>query len=549
MKNFMLKIIAVLTVATLLTCHEKAYSYSAKVDSILCVLDKEISVAESEHINRKEQRINDIRRSITNAPDPQRLFDIYRSLYSEYITYQYDSAYHYVREMEALALRTGDNRMHNRAKAALLTCFSRAGFFKEGIETLDDIDPTLMSVGERIDFYSSASSLLNNMESFAGSDADISVGYKAKRIACYDSIIALAAPNTYNYDLAKLKKQRVSDHFDVTTLEMSKHLVSSYKLDDYQKAKIYSTIGQSYAEHNETDSAIYSFAMSAICDLRASIRETTSARNLAALMLKIGDIDRANRYINLASNDAKAYNTRMRLSGISPIMSAITVVHHNKMDTQRKILSISLLVFGIMLLIVILLLLKLRKKNINLSEIQKEVIRKNSELELANENLVSTNTKLKETAEIKDQYIIESLRGKTDFANDVQKKCSKALSKLNGKKYGEVATLLEDIGAHEELARNYASFDSAFIRLFPNFIGEFNKMLAPDAQITICDGTLPSEIRIFALMRVGITGSAEIANYLGLSVSTVYVYKAKIKSKIIIDKSQFEARIMSIPKS
>ena len=341
----------------------------------------------------------------------------------------------------------------------------------------------------------------------------------------------------------------MSDHFDVTTLEMSKHLVSSYKLDDYQKAKIYSTIGQSYAEHNETDSAIYSFAMSAICDLRASIRETTSARNLAALMLKIGDIDRANRYINLASNDAKAYNTRMRLSEISPIMSAITVVHHNKMDTQRKILSISLLVFGIMLLIVILLLLKLRKKNINLSEIQKEVIRKNSELELANENLVSTNTKLKETAEIKDQYIIESLRGKTDFANDVQKKCSKALSKLNGKKYGEVATLLEDIGAHEELARNYASFDSAFIRLFPNCIGEFNKMLAPDAQITICDGTLPSEIRIFALMRVGITGSAEIANYLGLSVSTVYVYKAKIKSKIIIDKSQFEARIMSIPKS
>ena len=109
--------------------------------------------------------------------------------------------------------------------------------------------------------------------------------------------------------------------------------------------------------------------------------------------------------------------------------------------------------------------------------------------------------------------------------------------------------MLEDIGAHEELARNYASFDSAFIRLFPNFIGEFNKMLAPDAQITICDGTLPSEIRIFALMRVGITGSAEIANYLGLSVSTVYVYKAKIKSKIIIDKSQFEARIMSIPKS
>ena len=422
------------------------------------------------------------------------------------------------------------------------------GFFKEGVETLNDVDPSLMPVGERINFYFSAASLLHNMESFAGPESDISVEYKIRRIACYDSIIALSAPDTYDYDLAQLEKQRVSDFSDVKALEMSHRLVSRYNLDNYQKAKIYSTIGRTYAEHNQTDSAIYSFAMSALCDLRSSIRETTSARNLAALMLKLGDIDRANRYINQASNDAKAYNTRMRLSEINPIMSAITAVHHNKMANQRKILFISLLIFGVMLFIVLLLLLKLRKQNVHLTEIKDEIIRKNSELELANENLVSTNTKLKETAEIKDQYIIESLRGKTDFANDVQQKCSKALTKLNGKKYGEVATLLEDIGAHEELARNYASFDSAFIRLFPNFIGEFNKMLSPDAQITITDGTLPSEIRIFALMRVGFVSSAEIAKYLGLSVSTIYVYKAKIKSKVIIDKAQFEARIMSIPK-
>ena len=300
MKNFILKIITVLTVLTVNTCHEKAFPYSAKVDSILRVLDREMSVAESEYNNRKEQRISNIRSGASNARDPQRLFDTYWSLYKEYITYQYDSAYHYIREMENLALQTGNRQMHTRAKSALISCFSRVGFFKEGVETLNDVDPSLMPVGERINFYFSAASLLHNMESFAGPESDISVEYKIRRIACYDSIIALSAPDTYDYDLAQLEKQRVSDFSDVKALEMSHRLVSRYNLDNYQKAKIYSTIGRTYAEHNQTDSAIYSFAMSALCDLRSSIRETTSARNLAALMLKLGDIDRANRYINQA---------------------------------------------------------------------------------------------------------------------------------------------------------------------------------------------------------------------------------------------------------
>ena len=128
-------------------------------------------------------------------------------------------------------------------------------------------------------------------------------------------------------------------------------------------------------------------------------------------------------------------------------------------------------------------------------------------------------------------------------------KSRKALSKLNAKKYGEVATMLEDMGTQEELARSFTSFDSAFLRLFPNFIDELNKMFHPDAQITLDDGRLPTEIRIFALMRLGFTSSAEIAKYLGLSVNTIYVYKAKIKARVIVDKSEFETRIMSIPKA
>lgn len=524
------------------------YAYSSSVDSILRVLDNEISIADTKYCRQKDRRISDLRRSVASASDVHKKFDVYRSLYNEYLTYQYDSAYHYVREMESLALQTGDDLMRLRARAALITCFSRVGFFKEGTESLNDLNPSLMPLDEQIEFYFSAASLLQNMESFAGSDADLSVEYRKMRSVFYDSIIAIAGVNTYDYDLARLEKQRLDNFSDAKAFEMSKRLVRNYDLTDTQKAKIYSTIGRTYAAQNETDSAIYSFAKSAICDLRASVKETTSARNLAELMLECGDIERASRYINLASKDAKTYNSRIRPLEINPLMMAINAVHHHKMATQRLILIVLVLTFSVMFFIVFRLLLKLRGKNLSLTDKQKEILSKNTELELANENLVDMNVKLKETAEIKDQYIIESLLGMTNFANEVADKTHKALNKLNGKKYGEVASLLEDIGPHETFVRAYASFDSAFLRLFPNFIDELNRLLAPDARITINDGHLTNEIRIFALMRVGFSTTAEIAKYLGLSVNTVYVYKAKIKSKAIIDKAEFEARIMSIPK-
>ena len=549
MKNFSLKLQLIIFIAFLICREGDAYASMSAVDSILKVLDREISVAETEYRLPKERRIDNLRRAVRTTTAPQSLFDSYKSLYEEYMTYQYDSAYSYARRMESLADQVGSDLMREQARAALISCFSRVGFFNEGMETFKSINPILLPPEERIVYYFSAASLLHNMESFAGSDADLSKNYRNQRNACYDSIISLAGVNTYNYDLARLEKQRVQNFSDDKALAMSRELVTRYNLNDYQKAKSYSTMGRSYASHNKIDSAIYCFAMSAICDLRSSVKETTSARNLATLMLQVGDIERASRYINLASEDAKAYNSRLRMSEINNIMPAINAARHNKISSQRSLLVISLLFFGLLLIVVLLLLMKLRKKNASLIESNKEINRKNSELEIANGNLVDLNTRLKETDEIKSQYIIESLRKKTEFANEVEGKSRKALSKLNAKKYGEVATMLEDMGTQEELARSFTSFDSAFLRLFPNFIDELNKMFHRDAQITLDDGRLPTEIRIFALMRLGFTSSAEIAKYLGLSVNTIYVYKAKIKARVIVDKAEFETRIMSIPKA
>ena len=76
------------------------------------------------------------------------------------------------------------------------------------------------------------------------------------------------------------------------------------------------------------------------------------------------------------------------------------------------------------------------------------------------------------------------------------------------------------------------SFDEAFIKLFPDFINEFNSLLKEEEQIEIKKGQLLNkELRIFALIRLGIKHNEIIAQVLGYSVNSIYAYKTKIRNK------------------
>ncbi|WP_372920121.1 DUF6377 domain-containing protein, partial [Salegentibacter sp.] len=94
----------------------------------------------------------------------------------------------------------------------------------------------------------------------------------------------------------------------------------------------------------------------------------------------------------------------------------------------------------------------------------------------------------------------------------------------------------------EKLMRN---FDEAFIKLFPNFIEEFNSLLKPEEQITLKNGQLLNkELRIFALIRLGIKHNEIIAQILGYSVNSIYAYKTKIRKKSRLDKKDFDDKLI-----
>ena len=54
-----------------------------------------------------------------------------------------------------------------------------------------------------------------------------------------------------------------------------------------------------------------------------------------------------------------------------------------------------------------------------------------------------------------------------------------------------------------------------------------------------------TELRVLALLRLGITDNQKIADILRSSITTIYTYRSKIKSRAI-DKDSFEDSIRAI---
>lgn len=517
------------------------------LDILLDDLDYELGIAREAYVEPKEARLEGLRTLLASSTKADDRFAILQQLHGEYLYYQYDSAYHYARLMEHMAHRMSDSLRISQAHLALLECFSSAGLFHEASTMVQKIDFDILPVDERIEGYLDHAKLLQNMESYAAGSNDLVQNYIDRRRTCYDAVLQLADPSTYNYAVAEVEKERIDNYSSPMAITKCKHIIDAYRTDSHQKAINYSTIGLSYLILNKVDSAAYYLALSAINDIRSNTRETTAAKDLARLMLERGDVERANRYIGQAFNDARAYNSRMRKIEINSIMPRIEAARHNKLSLRQKQLYGVATAIGFLLALSLFLFFKLKKRNRILVDMHHENEEKARQLEQSNTALAEAITDLKEAKEIKDQYIIQSLYSNTDFVGEVEEKTRRALLKLKSRQYSEVTGILSDMGVKREQARMYTTFDNAFLKLFPNFIDELNKLLLPEHSIVLVDGKLPTEVRILALMRLGIDSPSKVAQYLSLSVNTVYVYKAKIKAKAA-DKNSFDEQVMGIPK-
>jgi hypothetical protein len=161
--------------------------------------------------------------------------------------------------------------------------------------------------------------------------------------------------------------------------------------------------------------------------------------------------------------------------------------------------------------------------------------------------LKAINHQLTEANKIKEEYIGYYFNLDTEYLARIEKLITALDKKLVERRWEEIKLLLKSFDSKKEKEELLKNFDKVFLRLFPNFVAQFNTMFREEDRITLKEGQLlNTELRIFALIRMGITENEKIAEILGYSINTIYSKKTKIRSKTIVNKEEFERRIMEI---
>ena len=183
-----------------------------------------------------------------------------------------------------------------------------------------------------------------------------------------------------------------------------------------------------------------------------------------------------------------------------------------------------------------------------LAQSNEELLRLNDKLNSMNSELNGKNNELCEINNIKEHYIAQFFDVCFSYIHKMEKYQNMLYKIAINKCYEELIKKLKSSALiDDELDALYTRFDRVFLNLYPTFVSDFNALLKDDEKIILKqDALLNRELRIYALLRLGITDSGKIANFLRCSTSTVYNYRTKMRNKAAVDRDEFENEIMKI---
>ena len=525
------------------------------LDSLLNVLDKTIKEADT-YVQIKENKLHELKKEARKTPPVSvERYHLNNDIYLEYKAYSSDSALHYLNENMLLARQLNDKERELNIQLELSYLLSSIGMYMEAADILNSIDrQTLPSslLGyyytcyEHVYFEAGAAQPRYKM--FASRYAKLSHAYR-------DSMQVTLDPSSATYLWLRETQLREAGKYD-EALEFSDRRLAEasfgtpqYALVAYQRFRLFESMGKK-------DEHLYYLVLSAISDVRSAIKEQSSLMVLAQELNSKGDLKRAYDYINFSWEISQFYKTRLRSwMNITPL-SMINGNYQDIIKQQNRELLIYITCVALLALLLVIALiyiyrqmkaLSIAKKG--LQEVNERLFSLNEELEEVNRHLRSTNLELSESNLIKEAYIARFFKLCSVYVDRLQ-----AYRKLVNKKLqrGQVTELLKmthlsnDI-VTVEVQELYANFDSAFLHLFPNFVESLNALLLPEEQIVLKpDELLNTELRIFALIRLGIKDSSQIAELLHYSVNTIYNYRSRVKTKARVSRDDFEDLVAKI---
>lgn len=505
------------------------------------------------YVALREAELTAVRAELVVTVEPVARFTLLGELFEANLAFNADSAYRYAGLRYSLATEQGREDWRTDALLDRVAVYNATGLYKEAVDLLAEAEKGATDVGRRLRLFYLSRSLYESLSRYVPFASE-QAHYEALRVQYRDSVLKYDVPSASGYVMAAFEVLAEQGDY-AAALRLLQNDAGLEEGGEHHRAIVYHLMGNAFLSAGEADSAVHYLALSSVSDLKSAVKEYISLWQLAGLLYERGDVDRAYRYVQTSLDDATAGNARLRTIGISRIYPLIEGAYRSKIAGQQQQLRRFLLAIALLALVLVVAVVlvgvqlkRLRRARKALSVLNVELERTNRELRESNRQLQEMNRLISDSSMIKEEYI-----------GRYMEQCSLYLKKLEDYRSvlkktaqtGGVKALQEAVKAYEgvdaDLEEFYRGFDETFLRLFPSFVEDFNALLHAPERIELKPGErLNTELRIFALIRLGISDSEKIAHFLRYSVSTIYNYRTRTRNKAAGDRGLLEAEVLKI---
>jgi hypothetical protein len=515
----------------------RAVEMYSGTDSLIQVLVKAVEEKESAVFERVG-RIDALRKKLSTADPNADVFPLYNRLFQENRKFIYDSAFKYATLMIRTAHREKNKERIGYARSQLGYILVSSGFFKEAFDTLMRVRVKYLPDSAKAEFYALVARGYYDLAQF-DDDSFYRRHYTDLGNVYTDSARSLCVPGSY-YDLYLSRIKNIKTENFAEALKDSEALRSLFTLSWESQAVNFYDLSHAHLAMGRIDEGIEFLVHSAYADLKSATKETAAMHALARVLYERGEIDAAYIFIQQAREDALHYGARQRQLEISAVLPLIATAKLNSMDAQRRKWLIYSTALTILIILVVAFLFIIFRQLRKLKAAEQAI-------SAANLQLLQTNRNLSEANQIKEEYIGYYFNINAEYLNKIEAFKKAIDQKVTARKFDDLRYIVDNINLKREREDLSYSFDRVFLNLFPDFVSTFNSFFKPEDQIVLKEGQLlNTELRIFALIRMGISDTDKIARILGYSVNTIYAYKNRLKSKSILPNEEFESRIMQI---
>lgn len=541
----------------------------APTQALLHTLDDIIQNHKVQYQAQRIKQINQLKAQARTATGYNK-YNLYKEIFDLYSHFQTDSAQVYICKMQQLPAYKTDAVMQATLHVAQAEIMAVSALYAEALNELDKVPQSLISSEHadlRLYYYRVKRALYGWMCTYYTKSSGQHKLWEEKTMNYRDSLLSVDAIKNMSRDIVMADKYNALRQPE-KALKMLKPY-SAQASEATPNPFVCFTLAHAYILSGNRTKAIYYLTLTAIADLRSATCEYQALPMLAQILFDHGDVERAYTYLLCSMEDASYCKAGLRSIEASTIFPIIDKQYKQREKEQRE--RDHLLMYGLVGLSFILIamvvylrkqMLKLRQMrqkqslyNKQLSAANQQMHEANEKLQVAlqevkrtNEELQNTYSQLRMTDKVKEEYIARYLNRCRMYLDQLAEFRSATLRLIKNRHFEELANQLKrDLNAKAEQTQFYEDFDAAFLTLFPDFVASFNALLQPEHQLSVKkNGLLNTELRIYALIRLGIHDTTRIAHFLDYSTATVYNYRSKIRNKAICSPEEFESLVAVI---